>query len=115
MTLKQAINKIVKNWECLKDKEDSYHTPKLIAVWVGKSDIAGGYEVDEEWIGVTPQGKIAWAYASCCSCWDGNFDTERFASLKEVTLKHTDNTPKQWADAIIKFAKTKEFQDLNKK
>lgn len=113
MTLKQAIKQIVKNWESIKDKQKyGYSSPKMIAVWCAKSDTAGSYEVDEEWIGITPQGSIAWAYASGCSCWSGDFDEERFASMKEVTLKHDSNTPEEWEAAIIKFAETGLMQEL---
>lgn len=115
MTFKQAIKKIVKEWEILKDKQDAgYSTPKTIAVWCGKSDTAGSYEVDEEWVGVTPQGRIAWAYASGCSSWDGDFSEERFESMKEVVLNHTQHTPEDWEKAIIAFAETGVVQDLTK-
>lgn len=113
MTIKQAIKKIVKEWGVLKEKQGaSSSAPKMIAVWCGKSDTAGSYEVDEEWIGVTPQGGIAWAYASGCSCWGGEFNEERFESMKEVTLVHTQNTPKKWEEAIIAFAETGKIQEL---
>ena len=114
MELEQAIEKIVKNWEDIHDQQNKgyFSKPKMIAVWCGKSDTAGSYEVDEEWIGITPQGKIAWAYASGCSCWDGNFDENRFASLKEVVLNHTQHTPEEWERVIIKFAETLVIQDL---
>lgn len=112
MTLNAALKEIVKNWEQIHDKQNAgYSTPKIVAVWCAKSDIAGSYEVDEEWIGVTPQGSIAWAYASGCSCWSGDFSEERFASMKEVTLDHK-HTPEDWEKAIIRFAETKEIQDL---
>lgn len=114
MTFKQALKKIVSDWENIKDKQNAgYSTPKMIAVWCGKSDTAGSYEVDEEWIGITPKGKIAWAYASGCSCWLGDFDEERFASMKEVVLTHTQNTPEDWEKAIIAFAETGVIQKLN--
>lgn len=107
MTFKQAIKNIVKNWEDLHDKQNvGYSTPSSIAVWCGRSDTAGSYEVDEEWIGVSPQGKVVWAYASGCSCWDGDFDEERFESMKEVQFKH-DMTPEHWEKAIINFVETK--------
>jgi hypothetical protein len=130
MNFEQAIAKIVKNWEELKDKEKEnlgYSSrPQMVAVWCGKSDTADGYDVDEEWIGVTPSGKIAWAYASGCSCWEGDFSEQRFVSLKEVTLNHTQNTPKEfseraenaykqfedWENAIIQFAETGVIQNL---
>ena len=113
MTLKQAIKKIVGNWEDMHGKQNAgYCTPKMVAVWCGRSD-TGSYEVDEEWIGITPQGNIAWAYASGCSSgWGGDFTEERFASMKEVVLNHTQNTPEDWEKAIIAFAETGVIQDL---
>ena len=113
MTLSNAVKTIVKNWETLYDKQNNgyYSSPKIVAVWCAKSDIAGSYEVDEEWIGVTPQGSIAWAYASGCSCWGGDFTEERFASMKEVTLDHK-HTPEDWEKAIKAFVETGVMQEL---
>lgn len=113
MTLKQAIKKITKDWEKIHAAQKvGYSIPKMVAVWCAKSDTAGSYEVDEEWIGITPQGNIAWAYASGCSCWDGDFSEERFASMKEVTINHKQIPPEEWEKAIIKFAETLEMQSL---
>lgn len=115
--MEQALEKIVSNWEKLKDAETEqlrYHSkPRMIAVWCAKSDTSVSYEVDEEWIGVTPQGKIAWAYASGCSCWGGYFDEERFESMKEVVLNHKQHLPEDWEKAIIAFAETGTIQDLS--
>ena len=113
MNLEDAIKKIVSHYnELLKNQEAGYSTPKIEAVWCGKSDTAGSYEVDEEWIGVRLDGSIAWAYASSCSCWDGNFEEERFASIKEVILSHKQHLPEDWGKAIIRFAETNVMQDL---
>ncbi len=115
MTLKQAINKIVKEWEIIHDSQTKYiigySSPKTIAVWCAKSDTAGAYEVDEEWIGITPQGNIAWAYASGCSCWDGDFTEDRKTSMKEFTLNHQ-HTPEDWEKMIIRFAESKKLQNF---
>lgn len=111
MTLKSAIKKIVKNFDDLKDESVRYSRPQMEAVWCAYSDIAGSYEVDEEYIGVTRDGKIAWAYASGCSCWSGDFAEERFESLKEVVLSHQ-HLPEEWEKAIIKFAETFNIQSL---
>ena len=113
MNLEDAIKKIVSNYnELLKNQEVGFSRPKIEAVWCGKSDTAGSYEVDEEWIGVRLDGSIAWAYASGCSCWDGDFEEERFASMKEVILNHKQHLPEDWERAIIKFAETSVMQDL---
>lgn len=112
MIFQEALKHIVDNWESIKDKQDvGYLKPQSIAVWCGRSDTAGSYEVDEEWIGVSHQGNIVWAYASGCSCWDGDFSEERFASLKEVTLHHG-HTPEEWENVIIKFVETGVMQQM---
>lgn len=112
MSYKQAIKEIVSNWEELKGKQkEVYYYPKSVAVWVAKSDIADSYEVDEEWIGISPQGNIVWAYASGCSCWDGDYTEETKPTLKEVVLDHK-HTHEDWENAIIQFAETKVMQEL---
>lgn len=114
MNLDQAIQYIVSNWEKIKSGQKiGWSYPKSIAVWVAKSDLADSYEVDEEWIGISPQGNIVWAYASGCSCWDGDYDEETKPTMKELTLKHT-HTPEDWEKAIINFATTGEMQELPK-
>jgi hypothetical protein len=118
MTLEEAIKSIVKDWDALREKQKGvigcYGIPKIEAVWCAKSDTAGSYEVNEEWIGITEGGRIAWAYASGCSCWDGNYDENRFASLKEVVLTHADQAPEKWEKAIIKFAENGLLVDMQK-
>ena len=113
MTLKQAIKEITKGWEALYalQKKEISSQPQSVAVWVAKSDTAGSYEVDEEWIGVTPQGNIAWAYASGCSCWCGKYSEEHKPTLKEVSLNHA-HSPEEWEQMIIKFAETKRLQSF---
>ena len=112
MTYKQAIKKIVSNWEKLHaEQKILWSTPKSIAVWCARSDISGSYEVDEEWIGISLQGNIVWAYASGCSCWGGDFDEETKPTMKELVLNHP-IPPEDWEKAIIKFAETGVMQEL---
>lgn len=112
MTYPEAIEYVVKHWEELHAKQEkSYSQPKSVAVWCAKSDIAGSYEVDEEWIGVTPQGNIAWAYASGCSCWGGEYDETHKPTIKELTLDHK-HTVEDWEKAIVAFVETQEIQEL---
>lgn len=113
MTLKQAIKEITNNWEALYavQLKGVYSHPKSVAVWVASSDLADSYEVDEEWIGITPQGNIAWAYASGCSCWDGDYVEDHKTTVKELTLTHQ-HTPEDWEKAIVAFAETKIKQEL---
>ena len=115
MKLKQAIKKIVKDWEVLQKAQlkDWSHISylKTPAVWVANSDTADSYEVDEEWIGISPQGNIVWAYASGCSCWDGDYTEDTKPTVKEFTLNHG-HTPEDWEKMIIKFAETKVIQQF---
>lgn len=119
MTLKQSIKKIVSQWEELHKKQNQLSSywghPKSVvvpAVWCAKSDLADSYEVDEEWIGISPQGNLVWAYASGCSCWDGDYTEDTKPTMKELTLVHEKHTPDAWEKAIIAFAETLEVQDL---
>lgn len=113
MTLSKAIKAITAEWEVLRAaQKQNYGTPKSEAVWIAQSNIAGSYEVDEEWIGIAKDGSIVWAYASGCSCWDGEYSEEHVKTLKEVTLTHS-IPPEEWEKAIIAFAETKQMQDLS--
>lgn len=109
MTKKQAIQKIVQNFSTLIEKQenDRYTLPKIKAVWFHRSNRSEWYNVDEEWLGVTKEGKIAWAYASGCSCWDGDFDEKECdtETIKEVIFKHED-MKKEWEEKLIEFART---------
>lgn len=115
MNIQEAIKFIVDNYASLKEKsnEGVYSKPVMDAVWVAKSDLSEPYEVDMEWVGVTPDGRIAWAYASGCSCWDGDFSETHEATIKELKLNHNSVTPEQWEASIIKFAETQEVQELS--
>jgi len=105
MTFKEAVAKIKKNWNShehsVKDGNE--------AVWIAKSDIADEYEVDEEWIGIKGDGSFVWAYASGCSCWDGEYSTKVAKTIKSFNLVHK-WLSKEWEEKIIKFAKTKKLQ-----
>lgn len=106
MTRNQAIKKIVDNFnQLLREQGRIYSCPEKEAIWFHTTDHAGSYEVDEEWLGVTANGKIAWAYASGCSCWDGDFseDVCDDISMKEFTFNHEDMKA-EWEAELIKFA-----------
>lgn len=101
---------IEKNFDkLLKQQREEYSRPApylkdVEAVWVAVSDRADSYEVNEEWIGVKRDGTLVWAYASGCSCWDGDYE---FKDLKQKTMKAVElvheREPKEWTDAIKKF------------
>lgn len=114
MTLKQAIKKIFDDWENLYQKQKegySYSGLKNTVVVVAVSDTSEPYSVDQELIGISPQGNIYWAYASGCSCWDGDYTEETKPTIKEFKLVH-EHTPEDWQAMIIKFAETKKIQTL---
>jgi hypothetical protein len=115
MTIKQAIKKIVSQWDTIyKNKEKNYsrnsylNTPCIV---VAISDKSEAYEVDEELIGISQDGNIVWAYASGCSCWDGDYTEETKPTVKEFELVH-DHLPEDWEAMIIKFAETGEVQNF---
>lgn len=107
MTYKQALDEIKRNWS----KYDHDVKDNNEAVWIAKSDIADSYEVDEEWVGMKGDGTLIWAYASGCSCWDGEYETKPIKTLKTFSFTHN-HLPEEWEKRIIEFAKTKKIQDL---
>lgn len=107
LTYKQALAKIEKNWSKLPHDIKNGHE----AVWIANSDIAGSYEVDEEWIGMKGDGTLIWAYASGCSCWSGDYDTAVEKTIKSFKLNHK-WTPDEWEEKIIKFAETSVLQEF---
>lgn len=50
------------------------------------------YETDQTAIYLTPEGKFAYATASGCSCWEGDWSVTDFDSLDEIesTFKRED-------------------------
>lgn len=107
MTKEQAIERVISNYDDLLKKQNSgYNRPKKEAIWFYTTDHADSYEVNEEWLGVTANGKIAWAYASGCSCWDGDYDEKicEDTSMKNFEFHHED-MEKEWEDKLIEFAK----------
>lgn len=109
MNYTQALQKIKENWSSYPhDIKDGHE-----AVWIAKSDIAGSYEVDEEWIGMKGNGSLVWAYASGCSCWGGEYDTKIGKSLKAFTLNHK-RTSEEWRKKIIMFAESGVLQEFER-
>jgi hypothetical protein len=101
MTIGEALIKIKKDWASYPhDAKDGHE-----AVWIAKDDIAGDYEVDEEWVGMKGDGSLIWAYASGCSCWSGDYKTQNEKTVKAFKLNHN-VAPEIWEEAIIKFAKS---------
>lgn len=105
--IEEYIKKIVENFDKLLEENKNvygYSRPDIEAVWFYRTDHADSYEVDEEWLGVTRDGQIAWAYASGCSCWDGDFDEERCetVTMKEFVFKHEDMKA-EWQEELKKF------------
>ena len=106
MTTLESIQKIVDNYDkLLEDQKDLYGKPSKEAIWFVTSDKSQSYEVDYEWLGVTGNGKIAWCYASGCSCWEGDWEVKvcDTNTIKTVEFHHADMS-KEWQDRLIKFA-----------
>ena len=62
-------------------------------------------EVDEENIGVTKTGKLAWAYAFGCSYCSGDYETDEkpLDTMKAFTVNHEDMKEK-WEKEVIAYA-----------
>lgn len=104
--IEECIKKITDNFDKLLELQKlGYSSPKMEAIWFHKTDHAASYEVDEEWIGVTRKGEIAWAYASGCSCWNGEFaeGTCDTITIKEFTFSHEDMKA-EWQEKLKEFA-----------
>jgi hypothetical protein len=108
MTLESAIMVIMVDWDKL--PHDIKKSDKEIdAVCVAFSDEEEAYSVNEEWVGITREGKLVWAYASGCSCWDGEYQVKeigREKDLKTFEFNHK-NLPSVWADAIVQFVEAR--------
>lgn len=101
MTIDTALEKIKENWASYPHDSKNGHE----AVWIAKDDMADSYEVDEEWIGMKGDGSLVWAYASGCSCWDGDYESQNEKTVKAFKLNHQ-IAPEKWEEAIIKFAES---------
>lgn len=98
-TINGALKRIKDMWSELPHETREGHE----AVWIATSDKADSYEVDEEWIGMKGDGSLVWAYASGCSCWDGDYDTDIIKDIKVFEFTHKEMA-EGWKDAIIAFA-----------
>ena len=67
------------DWSSARDTFDSMGYKLLSLV-----DESEPYEVDQTAIYLTPQGKFAYASASGCSCWGGDWTVSDFDSLDEI-------------------------------
>ena len=101
---------IKKHWYALIEKQrGEYHNPASekevanLVVWVAVSDTAGSYEVNEEWVGVDKEGNLWWAYASGCSCWDGDYNTSAIKDIKAFKFEHEQHPPDKWLEAVKAF------------
>ena len=101
---------ILANWDALIEKQNKgYYGPARdpksmnLVVWVAVHDTADSYEVDEEWVGITKEGKLWWAYASGCSCWDGDYNTSAIKDIKTFQFDHKEVVPEEWKKALKEF------------
>lgn len=106
MNKEEAIQIIVTKFDEIK-KSDGYGESAVgrrkiegvDAVWFYISDTAGSYEVDEEWLGVTKSGQIAWAYASGCSCWDGD-SYDRYDEATKAVMAFISQTVREALERV---------------
>lgn len=115
MTFQDALARIKTHWETIPKQDHwdrSVNSVTVIedieALWLAVTDHSEPYEVDEEWIGITREGEFVWAYASGCSCWDGNYDTKKMddKEIKAFKFYHDENLNTNWQNKVIEFAKT---------
>lgn len=106
MTTTQALEWVKSNWQELPHNHLDYDKETPMAVWFVTDDMADSYEVDEEHIGMKEDGTLVWAYASGCSCWDGDYsikdigcDTE---SVKVFEFDH-ENMPEKFDKQLLEF------------
>ena|SRR3990167_620652 len=96
--IEKAKNDILKKWGELEHEIKDGHE----AVWFAKSDLSESYEVDEEWLGLKGDGSFVWAYASGCSCWDGDYDGKVEKEIKAFKLEHN-RTYEEWENSLTEF------------
>lgn len=77
-------------------------------VWFLNIDKSEPYEVNEEWYGIKKDGTFVWAYASGCSCWDGEYGTDSAPTIKAMSVALSDND--EIAEAFKKFLVNFEVQ-----
>jgi hypothetical protein len=116
MTIQKAVELIQKNWDKLPRSEHySQETPLVRtlsgteALWLGVTDHGSDYEIEQEWIGVSEEGVFIWAYASGCSCWDGDYEIHETHDPKEIKafkFHHKENLKTDWEKKIVDFAET---------
>lgn len=117
--LETAIEKIKKNWDEVFASQKNlarpgaYYDNTKNVVWIVGIDTADSYEVHEEWVGLKKDGTLVWAYASGCSCWDGDYEVvehKHYRSFKSFTFNH-DQIRDSWKESILKFSE--DYQLIN--
>ena len=67
----------------MSDTTTIYEIPKDWRL-IASVDESQDYDVDESHVYVKPDGAFVLATASACSCWDGDYEVQEFASLDEL-------------------------------
>lgn len=109
MDTKQALKWVKDNWVKLPHGtayEYGSSNPTPDCVWFAESDTSQGYDVDIEKVGMTKDGRLIWAYASGCSCWEGEYYSEEIGcttrSVKNFEFQHQDMKD-EWSKQLLKF------------
>lgn len=113
MNIDEALAYVRDNWAELKKKQEAiaaaepYQSiPGEDCVWFVSSDMATSFDVDHEAIGMRSNGALVWAYASGCSCWDGEYEihqTHDLPEFKAFVFNHEGMT-EDWEKRVIAFA-----------
>lgn len=106
--MNEDLEWVKENWSRLPHGVKGGHE----AVWFVNDDIAGSYEVDEEWVGMKGDGTLVWAYASGCSCWDGEFNAGLIdKDVKAFEFNHK-NMPEEFEKQLVDFVKAEKEKDV---
>lgn len=98
MNIKQALKFIKDNWAVLPHNTIEGNE----AVWFVDDDKSESYEVDYEKIGMKGDGTLIWAYASGCSCWDGDYQTKPIPDIKVFEFNHA-GMSEEWQKQLLAF------------
>jgi len=105
MTTTQALKWVKDNWDKLPKDTLGYGSNKTKeAVWFIDEDTDEEWGINQEAIGMTKDGKLLWAYASGCSCWEGEYEIHEVHSkdIKTLEFNHTDLKDK-WEIILLEF------------
>lgn len=108
MNFEEARALILKSWDSPTVQAKVEEIGGETAAWFMEVDDSAEYSIDRECVGIRQDGTFVWAYASGCSCWDGDYEVENIAdepTLKVFSFK-SDEMSKKWMSAFLAFAES---------